>query len=187
MPTLDNHLPNLPNEGSIPFIQTGLRYGLIGGAALIVYNLLSFLVFIPTGGTLLLISGVLSLAIYIGTAALVIKYHRDDELQGYITLGRCVGLGTITIIIATIISSIFAYVYMNYIDPSIVDEMLEVSMSMFESLLDEDEYKQAIDSAKEQQEGLLGGLVQPIFFSVFTGLVLSTIVGLIMRRNPPQG
>lgn len=186
MPTLDNDQLNIIDEKSVPFTNTAMRYGLIGGGALIVFSLLSFLVFIPAGGTVLMLSGFLSFGIYIAIVAMAIKFHRDEELGGYVTLGRCVGLGTLAIIIATAISTLFSFIYMNYIDPTVMERIIDASMGMFESMLDEDQLEEIKQQSIEQQSGLMGGLIQPVFFSVFTGLIISAITGLIMRKNPPQ-
>lgn len=186
MPTLDNDQFNIIDEKSVSFTNTAVRYGLIGGAALIVYSLLSFLVFLPAGGTLLMLSGFLSFAIYVALVAMAIKHHRDEELGGFITLGRCVGLGTLATMIAVALNTIFSYIYMNYIDPTVLDQIMDASMAMLESYMDEDQLEEIKEQSKAQQGSLMGGLIQPIFFSVFTGLIISAITGLIMRKNPPS-
>lgn len=186
MPTLDNDYNDTIFENDVPFVSTAGRYGLIGGAALILYSLLSYLVLIPAGGAMMMLSGVLSFAIYIIMIALVIKHHRDEELDGYITLGRCIGVGTLTVMIAIVISSLFNYVYMNYIDPSLMDVMADAAMGFYEDILDEDQLDEMREQMKENQSGLFGAILSPLFLGVFVGLIFSTGVGLVMRKNPPH-
>lgn len=186
MPTLDNDF-NIIDEGSVSFTSTATRYGLIGGAGLIVLTLLSYLVFIPAGGTMMWIGGLLSFLVYIVIIVMAIRQHRDEELGGYITLGRAIGLGTLTLIVALLLNSVFNYVYTTFIDPEVMNQALDATRGIYESLgMDEDQVDELMEEAKENQPSGLVTMGMTVFFGAITGLIFSAIIGLIMRKNPPQ-
>ncbi len=186
MPTLDDNF-NTIDEQSVSFTPTAMRYGLIGGGIMILLTLLSYLVFLPAGGSMLMLSGFLPFIACAVIIVLVIRDHRDNELGGYITLGRCIGAGVLAVLIAVLISSIFNYVYTTIIDPTIIDQTLEASRGLYETMgLDEDQIDEAIEQAKENQFNPLVSMAIGLFFWVIYGLIASTIIGLIMRKNPPQ-
>ncbi len=186
MPTLDNDF-NIIDEGSVSFMPTATRYGLIGGAALIVLTLLSYIVFIPAGGSMMWAGGMLPFIAYIAMIVMAIRFHRDQELGGYATLGRCIGLGTLTLMIALLLNSIFNYVYTTFIDPEVMNQALDATRGIYESLgMDEDEVDELMEEAKANQPGAMVTMGMTLFFGAITGLVFSAIIGLIMRKNPPQ-
>lgn len=186
MPTLDNDF-NIIDESSVSFTPTATRYGLIGGAVLILITLLSYIVLIPAGGTLLGLGSILPFIAYVAMIVMAIRQHRDNELGGYITLNRCIGVGTLVMIVAILLNSVFNYVYTTFIDPTIIDQTLEATRGMYEMMgLDEDEIDEAIEQAKENQPGAVVTIGLGMFFGAITGLVFSAIIGLIMRKNPPQ-
>ena len=96
---------------------TAMRYGLYWGVAGVLVTLVSYLL----GGEVAstgwdaynIISSVLSLAITVGVIYYAIKYHRDQELGGYITTGRCASLGAFTGIFAGLISGLFMFIFLN--------------------------------------------------------------------------
>src|SRR6476620_5719104 len=52
---------------------------------------------------------------------LAIKARKEEDLNGFITYGQCVGTGTMVALASSFILAIFMYVYVSYINPELVD------------------------------------------------------------------
>ncbi|MEM1121688.1 MAG: DUF4199 domain-containing protein, partial [Bacteroidota bacterium] len=76
------------DQSEVSFMPTALRYGLIGGGIITVLTLLSGVLGLNTSTAGGIASFVLSLGIYIWIVYAAIKHHRDEELGGFITMGR---------------------------------------------------------------------------------------------------
>lgn len=178
------------NEKSVSFFPTALTYGLLGGLALIALNTVNYITLFSTssiGGAAA--SFVLSLVIWFGMVALAIRKHRDQDLGGYITMGTALGLGMVTILIASLISGIFGYIYMSFIDPEVLAKQTESISWMYEMIgFDEDQIEETMEAVEDmqQQPSLLTTLGGALVGGAFTGLIVSAITGAIMKKNPPE-
>ncbi|MFK7979392.1 MAG: DUF4199 domain-containing protein, partial [Saprospiraceae bacterium] len=115
-----------------------------------------------------------------------IKQHRDEELGGYITFGRCVKLGALIGLFSGILIGVFAYVYHGFIRPDIVPAMMEFQQGQLsEQGMSEEQIEQAMSfSAPFTSPFALA--ITSIFNSVFWYALLSLIVGAIMKKSQPM-
>lgn len=190
MSTLDNlNETNQPSNVS-PW-PGALRYGLITGMALVAISLLLSLAGVvdPTNqsnpGNWL--ASILSYAIMITGMAMAVKNHRDNELGRYISFGRSFLVGFIVIIVASVLSLVYTYVYFTVIDPGMLEAILEASRDqMIEQRgLSEEDADQAMAMTSFMftpgMMALLGTLGSALF-----GAIFALIVAAIMKRNPPE-
>ena len=77
-----------------------LKDGLIGGLVSILIGLMSHVLGLvdlqnpnSVGGW---VSSILNWGVIVGAIFMAIKHHRDNELGGYITMGRSIGMGVLT-------------------------------------------------------------------------------------------
>ncbi len=165
-----------------------VRYGLIGGLVYSIYTLISNMSGL-TGGEFGLvassISGFLVFAIAITLIVLPVKHHRDSDLGGYITIGRVILIGMVVTAISMLISNIFNYIYMNFIDPSFVENMMGQMEEAMGSMIPED---QMDDFLLKIQEGFepAAMIKNGIIMTAVFGLIVSGIIGLIMKKDPPR-
>jgi len=165
-----------------------IRYGLIGGLIYCIYALVANMSGLATGGLGMVASMISSLFVLMLSVALIVipvKHHRDKELGGFITIGRVIMIGVVVTAISMLISIAFNYIYMNFIDPGYLDTAMASMEEMMESLVPEDQLEQAmIDSRARLEPAAMAktGLIM----AVVVGLVVSSIVGLIMKKDPPR-
>lgn len=182
----DEHLIVDPNAVS-PW-PVAIRYGLIGGLIYCIYTLIGSLSGLISGGLGLvsfILSGLLAFFIAIGLIVFSVKKHRDKELGGFITIGRVIIIGLVITGISMFISNVFTYVYVNFIDPSFIDNMQGNMGEMFEGFVPEEELERIILDAGDRFE--IGNLIKGFFGTVVgVGLVVSAIIGLIMKKDPPR-
>ncbi len=187
MTTLDNP-SNLPNTSTVSPRPTAIRYGLIAGLVLIIlsvlYNMTDMIDY--TGQKSNVVPNILNWGTIIAALVLAIKHHRDNELGGFITFGRCVGLGSLTSLVIGIISGIFGVLYFTVIDPGLKGEILSQLQEQFaEKGMDDNAIEMAM-SWTETMFSPIGLFLMTTLSTLFGGVILSLIIGAIMKKNPPQ-
>lgn len=186
MNSLDENVDFI-DQADVPFLSTAVKYGLIGGGIATVWTLLTSLLGInPGSGTGAILGLVVGIGIYGGIVYAGIKQHRDDELGGYITMGRAFLLGLVTCVITGIISGIVGFIYYNYIDPAAMELAIEASIEMMESFgLPEDQMEEA---AKGARDGFGFGklMLNSVIMSGIFGAIISAIMGAIMKKEAPM-
>ncbi len=189
MATLDNPSEIL-DASNVPIRPTAQKYGLIGAMILIVVglamNLSGLIDYTQKGGTGNTIASILQYGIIITIVVLAIKTHRDDDLGGYITLGRSLSVGMLTGLIIGIITAIWAYVYFGFIDPGLVDQIREMA---HDKALEGGTTEEQL----EQAAGIMNFFTSPAFFAVASligtlliSFVVSLIGGAVMKKESPE-
>ena len=188
MSILDNQT-NLPDPANVPMRPTAMKYGAYAAGITIILGLIFYVAgvqdFSQQGGTGNTIASLVNYAVLIGALVMAIKYHKENELGGYITLGRSVGIGTLTALVAGIISAVWTFIFFGLIDPGALEQIREVA------------YEQAIangapEDQMDQMEGMMNFFTSPTFFaiviilgSVIIGAIVSLIAGAILKKDPP--
>ncbi len=170
-------------QADVPFISTAIKYGLIGGGLLTAWTLLAGIFGLIASTSLNMVAG---LVIYIGIVYAAIKHHRDGQLGGYISMGRAFVVGLVTCLIMGIIGGIANYVYMNFIDPGAVDEIIAATTEMMEGFgLNEEQMEEAL---KGVEDGFTFGklMLNNIISSGVFGAIISGITGAIMKKEAPM-
>lgn len=174
--TLDHR--NVLDENK-PF-NTALKWGLIGGLVLCIYSVLAFLLDLRETGW---IGIVVSIGLTVTFVVLAIKEHRDKELGGMIPFGRAFGTSMLTILLMALISAIFTFVYMKFVDPAMIDEIQRAAREgMIERGSSEEEIEEGMKWVERfTTPGVMAiwGFVTNMFLGVFIGLIVSAI----MRRG----
>jgi hypothetical protein len=188
MTTLDDERL-IVDPASVSFWPTAIRYGLIGGLIYCIYTLIGSMSGLTTGDFGMVASSLSSLLVFvvsIGLIVFAVKKHRDKELGGYISIGRVIVIGLVVSLISWGISTLFTYVYINFIDPSFLDNIMANMEEMMTSFgLPEEQLEEAINQTRKGFEParMIKNLL--IMTGVF-GLIISGIVGLIMKKDPPR-
>lgn len=175
---------NIQHESEVPFFPTALRWGLISAAVSIVYALVTNLLGIATTQTAL--NTIIGFGIIGGVSYLCIKAHRD-ELGGFISFGRAFLVAFVALMISSVISSIFNFFYMNYIDPSAMDAVLQATESMMAGFgMSEDQVEEAVEQTRVSMESPVSILTGLIAMSIFAAII-AAIFGGIMKDERPAG
>ncbi len=182
MDTLDSPTPQSPN---IPVWNTVLRYGLYLAGATIVFGLLIYLVnfnMMTFGGMALYYGSLLAMSTVF--AVMAIKYQRNQLDGGYISYGKALLVGALTIFAGSMVASLWGYVFVNFIDPdylTTLKEMLEDTWGDQMTAEQLAEANEGFDKADEIGASLWSG--------VKSGGISGLIIGLItaaFTKKPPQ-
>ncbi len=185
MTTLDNPNEATP-ESTVPFLPTAVRLGLLGAAVFVVYGLLANLTgfSIPTSIGKSLLNGVVAIGLTIGLVIYIIRQHRDKELGGYISFGRAFLVAFVALLIASLISGIFNFIYVSYIDPGYLDSILSATEEMMTSMgAPADIVDQEMAKMREKMTPT-GFLTQSLTYGIIGSAVIALISAAIMKRKP---
>jgi hypothetical protein len=168
-------------ETTVTTSNVAIRYGLIVGVALIVYTLILQLSG-QAGNTAL---AMLSYIILIAGIVLGHNYFKTNG-DGFMTMGQGIGIGTLISLISGVLSGIFSYIYIQFVDSSTVTQAIEEArIKMEEQGLSDEQIDQAMAiSEKFMSPPMLAiiGIIGIVFF----GFLLSLIISLFTKKNNPE-
>lgn len=160
---------------------TAMRYGGTVGLVLVVIGLLMHLTGMsdPSGQNATSTAiGCLNYVIIMVAVVLAIKHHRDNELGGYLTLGRGMGVGTATALVIGAISAVWTILMMTLIAPEMGEMIKEQAL------------ENAQPGAEEMTEKMVGLFTNPftmalfvLLVTVFLGFITALIAGAIMKKD----
>ncbi len=164
-----------------------LNYGVMLGIISVIYGVILYVtnIYLNPG----MVYGLISFAILIIVISLAIKAFKSEN-GGFLSLGEALKVGIGVAVIGGIIAAIWTFVLTTYIEPDYVNQVMEAGReNLIETQPDMTEAQ--IDGAMEMSSKLSS---PPIAFalsivgSLFFGLIISLIVGLIMKnKNPMEG
>jgi len=168
-------------ESQISTRQVSLRYGLIAGLAAIAFFVLMDLLG-QSGNQPLQYVQYLILAIIIFFAH---KYFKDEG-DGYLKFGQGLGIGVLISLISSVVSSIFFYIYVTFINTDYLSYMRDLQIEEME--------KQGMSDAQiDQALGFMDNIMNPpvlmvisIISTVFFGLIISLIIAAITQKKKPE-
>ena len=152
--------------------KVAMNYGLILGLVLIVYSLILYLVDVPLES--LQYANWAGYVFTIVAMVLGIKAYRDKYAGGLITYGKSFSTGFMIGLYAAIISAIYAFFYFSYINPGIIQEMMDLRVA--EMWADNPEMT---EEQFEMAESWMKRFMSPVMLVVW-GLIANVIISLIL-------
>ena len=187
MDTLDDNREFI-NQADVPYRSLAMRYGLIAAMVFIAITLLVDTLGLVdyANGTGSWISSTLQAIATLAILYYAIKQHRDQDLGGYISFGRCISIGALIGLIAGVLIAAFAFVYYGYIRPDIMTDQLAFQR---EKMLEQGMDEAAVEQAMSMTESFMSPAfiaVSSIISSLIFYTLFSLIVGAIMKRKSPM-
>jgi hypothetical protein len=160
----------------------GMQYGVIVGIIMIIY------------GTLLQVSGLaleyqsLSYINYIFLGVVIYLAHKKfkEDGDGFMSYGQGLGIGFWISLIGGVISMVFSYIYMSFIDSTIMEQAMDKARyDMEEKGMSDAQIDQAMSITEKfmtPEMIFVMGIVGTLIF----GFILSLIVSAITKKTDPQ-
>ncbi|PLX05566.1 MAG: hypothetical protein C0598_14240 [Marinilabiliales bacterium] len=158
----------MDNNSKSAFMPS-ITYGFLMGIILVIYSLILYILELNENTWLGIVSYVIT-AVFL---FYVITNFRDKQQNGFLSYGKGVSVGTLTGLFASVVLAIFIFIYVNYIDPSIVEKAL---VQAEEGILQR--APNISDEALEQQMSMVEIFTKPVFMAV-TSIIWYTIVSLV--------
>ena len=168
-------------ENNISISKVGMRYGLIAAVLLIVYGLVLQFTELYTNQALGWVSYlVLAVLIYLAHGAF------KDGGDGFMSIGQGLGIGMLVSVIAGVISSLFTFIYLKFVDDSMIEKIMDAQIEkMEEQGLDDATIDQAMKTVEKMMTPPMM-FIMGIVAMAFIGFIISLIVSLITKKNNPQ-
>jgi hypothetical protein len=174
--------PNKPSTARI-----ALRYGLYTALGLTIYTIIIQLAGLATNPAMGIVGFFITAAILIlGIVGGMREFRQQNE--GYMSYGQGLGLGSLLAAVTGLISGVFTFFYLTFID----DSSLRVAM---DAQREQMEARGMSDAEIDQAMAIAQRFASPgmtVFWSVlmmlFIGFILSLIISAIMKkeRNPVE-
>ncbi len=164
-------------------MSVGIRYGLIQGVVSIAYFVgLNVAGVDMTQG----IGRWASLIFSIAIIYLAHKYYKENG-DGYMSIGQGTGIGFWMSVVSSVISSIFTFIYVKYIDTGYIEQMLDKTRENMAASgnMSEEQLDQAMEmTAKFMTPTML--LIFGIVFGIIILVLCALVVSLFTKKNNPD-
>jgi len=168
-----------------PNSKIALNYGILLGAASILVSVTLYALGMQydqdwkqgTFGILVMI-----IVIFLG-----IKKYKELN-GGFLTVGEAIKTGVGIALIGSIISLLYSFIFMNYIEPDFITNIsAKAEQNMLENYpeLTDEQIEQALSMTKKMTSPAIMtsiGLITSLIF----GLIISSITGFILKKNKEQ-
>ncbi len=162
--------------------QIAIRYGVIIGLVFIVMGMI--FQFLNLDMETYQIVGNINYAFLAIGIVLAHKAFKEAG-DGFMSLGQGLGIGTLISLIGGAMSGIFTYIYLKFIDDSMLEKIRDMQIEkMEEQGLDDD----AIEKAMEITDKFMNAEMMPVWTIIgmlFFGFILSLIISLFTKKNNP--
>jgi hypothetical protein len=173
------------DPATVSVIPTGNKWGLILGAVGVILALLFFLLgIVDYTGTK---SNLMPSLIQWGATAFIfykaIQAHRDEDLGGFISVGRCVQLGAYMGLISGIITAIYMFAHFKFLQPDFMNLVIEAATNQAE---DKGQDPEQVEKAMEMVRWMFtpGAMaIMGLFGSVMTSIFIALIEGLFLKKE----
>ena len=160
--------------------QVSMKWGAITAMIMIIYGLILHFAGL-SGNQSLSYVNYLFLVVCIYLAQKSFK----DEGDGFMGYGQGLGIGSLTTLIGGAISMVFSYLYVKFVDDSIIQIAMD---TQYEKLVEKGMSEDQIDKVMDMSSAFMAPEVMfPIafVFMMFIGFIISLIVSAITKNNNP--
>lgn len=160
----------------------GMRYGLIGGIISIAYFLILNLAGIN------MTQGYWNWVGYLITAVVIFMAHKQykESGEGFMSYGQGIGIAFWIGLISAVLSSIFTYIYIKFVDTSFIDMIKDKQIEGMEAKgMSDAEIDQAMKIASmfmTPEAMLIMGLV----FGIIGTIIIGLIVTIFTQKKAPE-
>jgi hypothetical protein len=161
---------------------SGIRFGLIGAVVMIAYLLILNVTGLKSTG------GVWTWLGYVITAFVIFFAHRyyKENGDGFMSYGQGIGIAFWIGLVSGVISSIFQYLYIKFIDTGFLDVIKERQIEeMQQQGLSDEQIDKAVEiwSMFMSPEALL---IFMVLGSIIAAIIIGLIVTIFTQKNNPE-
>lgn len=159
--------------------KAALSYGLILGAVLVVLHLILFLLDIQEGTT----GFIITLVVIIAGITMATLDYRNKKWNGFISYGKAVKIGFVTMLFAAIIVAVYTFVYHSYINPAdIRDAKIEATQQIYNLGLEPEAEAQALKMQEFIHTPPVYALATILSYALI-GIIISLIISIFIKKE----
>jgi len=163
--------------------NNSLIYGLLTAAISIVFSVITYLLDVPMKSPVMYFNWVILLAgIIYGTLQ-----YKNVSSGGYILFGKAFLSGFLIVLIASVVSSIYSFVFLTFIDPAYLERIIQQSLeqaeaNMVKQGLTGDQMEPALAMTRKFMSPIIMSALT-ILISAFFGAILSLITAAFVKKE----
>jgi hypothetical protein len=156
---------------------------------MVVIHLVLFLFDAQQSTAGMIVSSVLSVA-----GIVLIMLHFRGKLGGFITYGKAVRIGFVSLLFASVIYAGYTYIYHEYVNPVELQNSFEEKYAETAAQIDQNDdmdKDQKVQAKKMTKKYMAWGFIPwvaaksvIIMYALF-GILLSLIIAIFIKKNPP--
>lgn len=159
--------------------QSALYYALLAGIAFILTHLILYIADLSQDT----VGQVISFVIFVAAIVVIQLDFRNKKLGGFISYGKAVKIGFLSILFASIIVAIYMFIYLSSINPGeLAQRLLDAQQEIYNYGLSPEQ--------EAQQLGIQEFVHTPIMYSIFTivgyavmGIIISLITAIFVKKE----
>ncbi len=168
--------------GESNLVKTAIHYGSLSGIAVVIFYMVLYFSGFSVFGQMSL------LGVWIPVVFLVMatKFHRNQNLGGFLTYRQGVAIGFFTTIFAVTLFGLFFYLFGTVYDATLLESykmQAEVSLNEGKALLSEKMMDKAMESIDIITMSSLA--FSEAFNKMILGVIATLIIAAVFRRNQP--
>ena len=161
--------------------KTAIKWGVINGLISIIFFVVVDFAGQAGNQALSWIGGVIFLV-------LLILAHREfkSDGDGYMSFGQGLGIGTLIALVSSLISRVFTFVYVSFINTNFIDAIRE---KQIEAMEESGQTQAQIDQAMpfvDMFTSPAAMLIMGILMGVLFGFIISLIVTIFTKNQDPE-
>ncbi|NJN27787.1 MAG: DUF4199 domain-containing protein [Cyclobacteriaceae bacterium] len=169
-------------EDRITVSQAGLKYGLILGLVFIVYGMLIQFLNLDMQTT-----NYFNYVVYLFLIIAIVLGHKayKEGGDGFMSIGQGLGIGMLITLVSAILSAIFSFIYLKFIDDSMLTKAMDFQIEQWEAngMSDEQIEQMSSMTAKFMTPAMAAGM--SILVMLLAGFIISLIVSLFTKKSNP--
>ncbi len=161
--------------------SVGLRYGLLTGLVSVIFSFILLVTHTDQSP-----AQWLGLLIFVGAMVLAHQAFRREN-GGFMNYSQGLGIGTILGGISGILSTVFRYVYITFIDTEYLSRTMELARAKMEEKggLTDEQIDQFISSMQKFNSGIFM-VISWIIVSILFGFLIALVVSAITKHSRPE-
>ena len=169
------------NTTPVTTTSVGLRYGLLTGLVSILFSFVLNIMHQESSP-----ARYISFAILVAGIALAMIYFKQQN-QGFMGFGQGVGIGAVVSAVVGLLSGIFAYVYMTFIDSEMMARITDKMRTDMEGRggMTDEQIDQAVAMSSKFMNGpfMVGAA---ILGTLLLGVLLSLVISAFIKNAQPE-
>ncbi|WP_430813556.1 DUF4199 domain-containing protein [Carboxylicivirga sp. RSCT41] len=168
-------------EKTVSASKAGVTFGVYLGLISIVFSLITYVAGIVGESYVSWISFLISIAFL----CWAMMNFRDKQNGGVLEYKQGVGLGFVTFLVGGIISAIFTFILFKFIDPGLVEQLVQKSLE--EAVRKSPEIEGNLEMVEKWTRMLINPTAMAIMgvvASAIGGIIISLILAAIFKKEP---
>ena len=160
--------------------EPALLYGGITGGVILLHSVILY----TMDATFSVYAQVAAYILPVAMITIVLYMYRKEYRGGVMSYSQGLGMGTLLMVVAGIISAVYTYILIKYIDPDFVKVIIQMQEDkMLAKGMDEATIEQAMSfTEKFKSPGFMA--FSSFFGSVIMGVIISAIVSIFLKKEP---